>query len=182
MNSGGKMRAGNSKKIAHGVSKTRPGLSRAAGEEAEAAAIDRGQGIPRPTRVSPQSFTFTAIGHVEPVIGADVSTDSIQDESLVVLQPELAGGLDGIAPGDRLMVIFVFERSREYELRQHPRGDRRRARRGVFSLRSPRRPTPIGVTIVEVLEIADSVVRVRGLDAWPGTPILDLKPEVKEER
>ncbi len=179
------MTVGNSKKTRRQVSKTRPGRPgppRAAGEEAEAAVIDGCQDVPRPTRVRPQGFTFRSIGHVETANGDDVPTNTIQDESLVVLQPELADGLDGIAPGDRLLVVFVFDRSREYELRQHPRGDRQRARRGVFALRSPRRPNPIGVTTVEVLEIVDSVVRVRGLDAWPGTPILDLKPEVKEER
>jgi len=80
------------------------------------------------------------------------------------------------------MVVFVFDRAGECELRQHPKGDRNRALRGVFALRSPRRPNPIGVTVVEVLDIAGNVVRVRGIDAWPGTPILDLKPVIKEER
>jgi tRNA (Thr-GGU) A37 N-methylase len=48
--------------------------------------------------------------------------------------------------------------------------------RGVFALRSPRRPNPIGVTIVELLSIENNMLRVRGLDAINGTPVLDLKP------
>ena len=79
------------------------------------------------------------------------------------------------------MVVFVFDRAGDFELRQHPRGDRRRALRGVFALHSPRRPNPIGVTIVDVVEIVENVVRVRGLDAWPDTPILDLKRLPREE-
>ena len=49
-------------------------------------------------------------------------------------------------------------------------------RRGVFALRSPNRPNPIGVTVVDLIGIEDNVLRVRGLDAINGTPVLDLKP------
>jgi len=128
------------------------------------------------------SFTFRAIGHVESVHADTASRNVVSDESSLVLHSDLKRGLDGVSPGDRLMVVFVFDRAGECELRQHPKGDRNRALRGVFALRSPRRPNPIGVTVVEVLDIAGNVVRVRGIDAWPGTPILDLKPVIKEER
>ena len=74
------------------------------------------------------------------------------------------------------MVVFHFHRSRGYELLQHPRGDPSRPRRGVFALRSPRRPNPIGLTVVDLLAIEGNVLRVRGLDAFAGTPVLDLKP------
>ncbi len=139
---------------------------------------------PAPTRldIAATSFTVRAIGYVESRPPNEASTDDLPDESLLVLQPDLAVGLDGVAPGDRLLVVFVFDRAGECELRQHPKGDRSRDLRGVFALRSPRRPNPIGVTIVEVLKIDGNTVWVRGLDAWPGTPILDLKPEIKEER
>lgn len=133
-------------------------------------------GILIPSNVTPSRFSFHAIGLVEPVHDDEYLVDTIPEESMLVLRPELVPGLDGVAPGDRMMVIFVFDRAGSCTLRQHPRGNRSRARRGVFSLRSPRRPNPIGVTVVEVLEIVENIVRVQGLDAWPGTPILDLKP------
>jgi tRNA (Thr-GGU) A37 N-methylase len=60
---------------------------------------------------------------------------------------------------------------------QHPRGDRSRELLGVFCIRSPRRPNPIGATVVDVLQIDGNVLRVLGLDALNGTPILDLKRE-----
>ncbi len=133
-------------------------------------------GILMPSNVTPSRFSFRAIGSVGPAQGDQLPVDTIREVSLLILRPELVPGLDGLTPGDHVMVIFVFDRAGECELRQHPRGDRQRARRGVFSLRSPRRPNPIGVTVVEVLEIVGNIVRVQGLDAWPGTPILDLKP------
>ena len=75
-----------------------------------------------------------------------------------------------------LLVVFVFHRSEGHELLQHPRGDRSRPKRGVFALRSPNRPNPIGVTEVELIAIEGSILTVRGLDAIDGTPVLDLKP------
>jgi tRNA-Thr(GGU) m(6)t(6)A37 methyltransferase TsaA len=74
------------------------------------------------------------------------------------------------------MVVFYFHRSQGYDLTQHPRGDPRRPKRGVFTLRSPRRPNPIGVTVVDLVAIEGNVLRVRGLDAINGTPVLDIKP------
>lgn len=149
---------------------------------AETPVVDDLQPNSQQTDSRPCRFSFRSIGHVETANGDDVPNDTIQNESLIVLQPDFAGGLDGISLGDRLMVIFVFDRAREYEFRQHPRGNRHRARRGVFSLRSPRRPNPIGVTAVKVLGITENKILVRGLDAWPGTPILDLKLEAKERK
>jgi len=98
-------------------------------------------------------------------------------ESRLVIDPSLTDGLQGLEAGQQLMVIFYFHRSTGYELSQHPRGDRTRPKRGVFSIRSPHRPNPIGVTVVELLSVDKNVLRVRGLDACNGTPILDLKLE-----
>jgi tRNA-Thr(GGU) m(6)t(6)A37 methyltransferase TsaA len=88
----------------------------------------------------------------------------------------LAEGLKGLEPGRQILVVYYFHRSDGYDLCQHPRGDRHRPRRGVFALRSPRRPNPVGVTVVDLVAIAGTVLTVRGLDAINGTPVLDLKP------
>jgi tRNA-Thr(GGU) m(6)t(6)A37 methyltransferase TsaA len=61
-------------------------------------------------------------------------------------------------------------------LRVHPRGDASRAPQGVFATRSPDRPNPIGLHRVEVAEVDGTRLRVRGLEAIDGTPVLDLKP------
>ncbi len=120
---------------------------------------------------------FRTIGHVENSFDEPAAPDLIREAvSRLVLDPSLVAGLKGLEPEQRLMVIFFFHRSQGYELQQHPRGDASRAKRGVFALRSPRRPNPIGVTVVELLAIEENVLQVRGLDAINGTPVLDLKP------
>jgi tRNA-Thr(GGU) m(6)t(6)A37 methyltransferase TsaA len=74
------------------------------------------------------------------------------------------------------MVIFVFHRSAGFDLQQHPRGDATRPLRGVFALRSPRRPNPIGVSLVRLIAYHENILEVDGLDAINGTPVLDIKP------
>jgi tRNA-Thr(GGU) m(6)t(6)A37 methyltransferase TsaA len=101
-----------------------------------------------------------------------------QDKSSrIVLDPSLSPGLQGFVPGQRMMVVFHCDRVQDYELLQHPRGEVEREKRGVFTLRSPRRPNSIGVTVVELVGIDENEITVRGLDALNGTPVLDLKPE-----
>jgi tRNA-Thr(GGU) m(6)t(6)A37 methyltransferase TsaA len=124
-----------------------------------------------------ESVTYKAIGHVENDFDEPAVAENIRStESRIVLDPALTEGLRGLEPGQRLMVVFYFHRSNGYDLHQYPQGDRSRPRRGVFALRSPRRPNPIGVTVVDLVAVEGNVLRVRGLDAINGTPVLDLKP------
>ena len=124
-----------------------------------------------------ETFVYKSIGRVENGVAAPAPPDKIRAvESRIVLDPTLAEGLTGLEPGQHVMVIFHFHRSQGFELLQHPRGDANRPRRGVFALRSPHRPNPIGVTIAEIVAVEGNVLRVQGLDAINGTPILDLKP------
>jgi tRNA-Thr(GGU) m(6)t(6)A37 methyltransferase TsaA len=121
--------------------------------------------------------TFQPIGYVENDFDRPTALDQIRAvESRIVLDPALVEGLQGLETGQPIMVIFYFHRSEGYTLRQHPRGDESRPLQGVFTLRSPRRPNPIGVTVVDLLAVEGNVLRVRGLDVIDGTPVLDLKP------
>lgn len=125
---------------------------------------------------SQQTVTLRPIGYVESEITEPASPDEIRMiESRIILDPALIQGLQGIEPGQQIMVIFYFHHSEGYDLLQHPHGDRSRPKRGVFALRSPHRPNPIGVTVVELVGIEDNIIRVLGLDAIQGTPVLDLK-------
>lgn len=92
------------------------------------------------------------------------------------LDPELLPGLDGIAPGDELIVITWLDRARRDVLRVHPRGDLSQPERGVFATRSPDRPNPIGLHPVRVIRIDGARLQVGPLEAADGTPVLDLKP------
>ncbi len=120
---------------------------------------------------------FQPIGHVENGIEELVAPEKIKAvESRIVLDPAFAEGLQGLVAGQRVLVVFHFHRVDGFQLCQHPRGDAARPKRGVFALRTPSRPNPIGVTEADLLAIEGSVLRVRGLDAVNGTPVLDLKP------
>jgi tRNA-Thr(GGU) m(6)t(6)A37 methyltransferase TsaA len=121
--------------------------------------------------------TYEPIGHVENAFDEpDAPATIAAAESKIVLKPALVEGLSGLEPGRQVMVIFDFHRTQGYDLHQHPQGDVSRPMRGVFALRSPRRPAPVGVTVVDLVAIEGNVLRVRGLDALNGSPVLDLKP------
>jgi len=97
-----------------------------------------------------------------------------QAEGVLEIAPELEEGLNDIEGFSHLFVIWVFDRSEGYALTGVPPTDDRP--HGVFATRSPYRPNPIGLTVVEVLGREGRNVRVRGLDMLNGTPILDIKP------
>jgi tRNA (adenine37-N6)-methyltransferase len=95
-------------------------------------------------------------------------------EGVLELRPELEPGLADIEGFSHLYVIWVFDRSEGSSLVAAPPSDTRT--HGVFATRSPRRPNPIGLTVVELLSREGPRLRVRGIDMLDGTPILDLKP------
>ena len=99
--------------------------------------------------------------------------------SKVILREDLAEALDGIEDFSHLLVIFWMHKISKEERRTmkvHPRGRRDMPLLGVFATRSPYRPNPIGTTLVEFLEVEGHILTVRGLDAFDGTPVLDIKP------
>lgn len=103
------------------------------------------------------------------------------DVSEIKIVPELADGLYRLEESEYLLVLFYFDRSEGFELRVHPKGDENNPLVGVFASRSPRRPNPIGATVVKLLRIDGNVLTVSGLDAWEGTPVLDIKPDRRRE-
>ncbi|HEX8054656.1 MAG TPA: tRNA (N6-threonylcarbamoyladenosine(37)-N6)-methyltransferase TrmO [Thermoleophilaceae bacterium] len=97
-------------------------------------------------------------------------------DAWLVFEPAVLDALDGVGVGDHVIVLTWLDRADRSVLRVHPRGDPSRAEQGVFGTRSPDRPNPIGLHRVEVLSIEGARVRVSGLEALDGTPIVDLKP------
>ena len=95
-------------------------------------------------------------------------------EGVLEIRAELEAGLTDIDGFSHLIVIWVFDRSEGFELVGTPPSDNRP--HGVFATRSPRRPNPIGLTVVELLDRDGPRLRVRGIDTLDGTPILDIKP------
>ncbi len=96
-------------------------------------------------------------------------------EGVIEVLPELEEGLTDVEGFSHLFVIWTFDRSPEgFDLMTTPPTDDRP--HGVFATRSPRRPNPIGLTVVEVLWREGPRLGVRGVDMLDGTPVLDLKP------
>ena len=100
-------------------------------------------------------------------------------EGTLVIDDRYLEGVKDVEAGQRIVVIFHFHRSPEFDasyLTQKPR--HRKKRLGVFSIRSPIRPNPIGMSVLEVLEVKDNVIHVKGVDMLDGTPVLDIKPHI----
>lgn len=103
-------------------------------------------------------------------------------EAWLEIDPAVAAGLAGLAVGDELMLLTWFHLADRDVLAVHPRGDPDRPVAGVFATRSPDRPNPIGLHRVTVREIDGHRLRVEPLEAIDGTPVVDLKPVLTDER
>ena len=99
---------------------------------------------------------------------------SHEADGVLTILPEFEAGLTDIEGFSHLMVLWEFDRAHGFELLSTPPSDNRP--HGVFATRSPRRPNPIGLTIVELLRREAIELHVRGVDMLDGTPILDIKP------
>lgn len=95
-------------------------------------------------------------------------------EGILEILPEFEAGLQDIEGFSHLFVIWAFDRAEGYQLVGcAPTDDRPH---GVFATRSPRRPNPLGLTVVELLKRDGRNLHVRGIDMLEGTPIFDIKP------
>lgn len=104
------------------------------------------------------------------------------EEARLELLPAYEPGLLGIESHGRIFVLYwMHEQKDRSTLHVHPKRDTSRPKVGVFASRSPVRPNPIGLSLVELVKREGRVLVVRGLDALEGTPILDIKPAAEEE-
>ena len=98
-------------------------------------------------------------------------------EGTLVIDARYLEGLKDIKPRQRIVVIFHFHQSHDFDasyLTQTPR--HRKKPLGVFSICSPVRPNPIGMSVLAVVGIKNNIIKVKGLDMLDGTPLLDIKP------
>ncbi|HLM09775.1 MAG TPA: tRNA (N6-threonylcarbamoyladenosine(37)-N6)-methyltransferase TrmO [Thermoleophilaceae bacterium] len=127
----------------------------------------------------------TPVGTVESPLtdlaAAPKQGDECAPDAWLVFEPDVAPALDGLRTGDELIVLTWLDRADRAVLRVHPRGDRARPKQGVFGTRSPDRPNPIGLHRVTVLAFEGTRMRVSGLEAVDGTPLVDVKPVLSGE-
>jgi tRNA (Thr-GGU) A37 N-methylase len=90
------------------------------------------------------------------------------------MRDDLRDGLKGLIPGQRILILYWFEKADRTVIQQHSRSTGEIA--GIFSLRTPNRCNPIGAAVLPIVQIDGGVITVRGLDCLDGTPLLDIKP------
>jgi len=125
------------------------------------------------------AITMTAVGVMRTPFaqtseipkGPDAKHDA---EGTIEIDPAFESGLQDIEGFSHLYVLWHFDRVDGYDLVAYPPADDRP--HGVFATRSPQRPSPIGLTVVQLLGRDGPRLRVRGVDMLDGTPVLDIKP------
>ena len=124
-----------------------------------------------------EKIELKPIGFVKTkAVGKEVRDRSSVSE--IILSKDLAEALEGVEGFSHLFVIFWMHEISEEERRTmkvHPRGRGDMPLLAVFATRTPYRPNPIGLTLVELMKVEGNVLTVRGLDAFDGTPVLDMK-------
>ena len=103
------------------------------------------------------------------------------ENGVIRLHRRWAAGLDGIDGFSHLIVLCWLDQARRPELKLHPKGIRRIPPLGFLATRTPHRANPIGMTVVKLLKRRGNRLWVKGLDAWTGTPVLDIKPYTRKD-
>ncbi len=125
----------------------------------------------------PKKIVLKPVGYVSTIAVGDEVKDKTRT-SQIVIDDEFVEGLEGLEGFSHVFVIFWLSQvtQERKEMKVHPRGRFDLPLVGVFATRTNLRPNPIGLTLVELIEIKRNVLVVRGLDAFDGSPVLDLKP------
>lgn len=129
--------------------------------------------------IIPKKVEFTPIGYVENDYLEPKHNEEIYEKvSKIIIKKDLMDGLYRVEELEKLYILFYFSKSKGYKLIHRRRYDGEMS--GVFASRSPYRPNGIGLTLVELLKVEGNVLHVKGLDAINGTPVLDIKPYMKD--
>jgi len=133
----------------------------------------------------PPRIELTPVGTVQSTLTDPASAPKQGDEGApdawLAFAPAVRAALEGLRPGDEILVLTWLHLADRDVLRVHPRDDATRPETGVFSTRSSDRPNPIGVHRVQVATVEGTRVRVRGLEAVDGTPVVDVKPVLSRD-
>ena len=117
-------------------------------------------------------------GDINSCAEAPKNFDESERVGTLEIYPEYQDGLDGITPGQTIVVLFWLHQATRDLLKVYPRSDSSKGLRGVFATRSPMRPNPIAISELKVQAIHGNQLDVSGLDILDGTPILDIKKKI----
>jgi len=128
-------------------------------------------------------MNLTPIGFVKNNITEPKREDWETVTSEIIINEDLKEALSRIDEFSHIIVIYWMHKlppSQSSVIKVHPKGNQNLPLVGVFASRSPARPNPIGITTVKLMERRDNVLKVTGLDAIDGTPVLDIKPYIPD--
>ncbi len=127
-------------------------------------------------------YVLHPIGFIKSPIKLREDAPSQGDEGApdawIIVNKDVASGLDGIHIGDEIIILTWFHLSSRDVLKLHPRWDENNPLTGVFATRSPDRPNPIGLHQAKVIERNENRLKVTALEAIDGTPVIDIKPVI----
>jgi len=127
------------------------------------------------------SVTFKAIGTVRNGIRQAVKHNWQKVDSEIIIDPSLAESLDNLDEFSHIIVIYWLHHSATQDklpAKVHPMGKQELPLVGRFATRSPHRPNPLGIATVRLLRRQGNILKVSGLDAINGTPVIDIKPYI----
>lgn len=124
---------------------------------------------------------FKPIGYIE---SGFKTLDEIPRQSIlspgsrakIILDKQYQDGLLTLEESEYIIILFHFHKTNDCELRFIPRSSEKKKLRGVFATRSPRRPNPIGMSVVRLTGIRENEIEFEGVDMLDGTPVIDIKP------
>lgn len=119
-----------------------------------------------------EDYKVKAVGRVTKTLG----------KTALEIFPEYRDALMGLNGFSHVIVFYWFDRNDTPEkratLQVHPRRDKRNPLTGVFATRSPLRPNPIAFSVCKIKSVEDCTIVVAGIDAFAGSPIIDVKPYI----
>ncbi len=125
------------------------------------------------------SLTLKAIGTVQSEMRQPLRRQSKDIVSEIVVDRDLTEALDNLDDFSHIIVIYwMHQRSGPSPKKVRPMGNPERSLMGVFATRSPARPNQVGKSTVRLLQRRDNILKVKGLDAIDGTPVIDIKPYI----
>jgi tRNA-Thr(GGU) m(6)t(6)A37 methyltransferase TsaA len=127
------------------------------------------------------SINITPIGTIETPFndlkGMPIQPSGAAEVSgTIIINPEYEQGLNDLEGFSHIILLYHFHKSKGYNLMVKPFMDTQK--RGLFSTRAPRRPNPIGLSIVQLIKIKANTISIKGIDVLNGTPLIDIKPYV----
>ncbi|MCW4029396.1 MAG: tRNA (N6-threonylcarbamoyladenosine(37)-N6)-methyltransferase TrmO [Candidatus Bathyarchaeota archaeon] len=125
-----------------------------------------------------EKIVFEPIGYVKTAAVGDEVKDRT-NRAQIILKSEYVEALSGITEFSHIYVLFFLNQVTPQQRKTqkvYPRGRRDMPLTGIFATRTMMRPNPIGITVVELQKVEGTTLTVKGLDAYDGTPVLDIKP------